>query len=206
MLSEEKRIGRENASPRVLENAVAACSTGQGSHGIRSVTNKSSIFEKTQHHLPMIRCLPRSLCSWDFTVIGLSSGTAIVEYDWLTEQGRIVVAHHDYRIRKQGVLSGRWTFEQPGRVIADAHKPSALSRTFHVSGGTAGPNLTLRAESAFFRAFEIISERRVVGRISPVHPFTRRSTIHCSSEIPEHLQLFAFWMAGLAWRRSARRD
>ena len=152
----------------------------------------------------MIHCLPQSLCSWDFTVLGLSSGAATVEYDWLTEQGRMVIAHQECEVRKQGVFSGHWTCEQGGRVLAEALKPSAMFRTFEISCRGEGPGLTLAAESAFHRAFEILQERRVVGRISPAHPFTRRATIQCSEGVPEHLQLFAFWLAGLAWRRSAR--
>jgi len=152
----------------------------------------------------MINCQPRSLCSGDFTASGLSSGGATVEYDWFTEQGRIVIAQNAYDIRKHGVFSGHWTYEQCGRLVADAHKPSAMFRTFDISCRSEGLSLTLQAESAFHRAFEIISEQRVVGRIAPAHPFTRRATIQCSDVVPEHLQLFLFWLAGLAWRRSAR--
>jgi hypothetical protein len=154
----------------------------------------------------MIDCLPKSLCSWDFTASGLSSGLATLEYDWLTEQGRIVIGGSDYDIRKHGVFSGHWTYEQSGYLVADAHKPSAMFRTFDISCKSEGLVLTLQAESAFQRAFEISSGERVVGRISPAHPFTRRSTIECSDVVPEHLQLFAFWLAGLAWRRSARNN
>jgi hypothetical protein len=164
-------------------------------------------FTKTNDSVAMINCLPRSLCSWDFTASGLSSGTAAVEYDWLTEQGRIVIGDNDYNIRKHGVFSGHWTYEHRGQLVAEAYKPSALFRTFDISSlQSEGHSLTLQAESAYHRAFEITSEQRVVGRIWPVHPFTRRSTIQCSDEVPEHLQLFAFWLAGLAWRRSARNN
>lgn len=149
----------------------------------------------------MIECLPKSLCSWDFTAGGLSSGVATVEYDWLAEQGRVVVAGTGYDVRKHGVFSGRWTLERSGHVVADARKPSALLRSFEITG--EGVGFSLRAVSPLTRAFEMSMRQQVVGGISPVHAFTRRATIECSDAIPEHLQLFAFWLVGLTWRRSA---
>jgi hypothetical protein len=151
--------------------------------------------------LIMIECLPKSLCSWDFTAGGLSSGRATVEYDWFTEQGRIIDAHIAYDIRKHGVFSGHWTLEQAGGVVAEAHKPSAMFRSFEVAGGAV--HFTVRAESALTRAFEITIGQQIVGSIRPAHVFTRRATIQCAGTIPEHLQLFAFWLVGLTWRRSA---
>ena len=149
----------------------------------------------------MIECLPRSLCSWDFTARGLSSGLATVEYDWLTEQGRIIDAHVAYDIRKHGLFSGRWTLEQAGRVVAEAHKPSAMFRSFEVASEAV--HFTVRAESALARCFEITVGQQIVGSIRPAHVFTRRATIQCAGIIPERLQLFAFWLVGLTWRRSA---
>ena len=150
----------------------------------------------------MIECLPRSLCSWNFSAGGLSTGPALVEYDWFTEQGRIVSGDIAYEIRKHGMLSGRWTLEQAGAVVAEAHKPSAMFRSFEI--GCQGMHFTVRAESAVRRAFDIIIDQRVAGSIRPAHAFTRRATIECPEIIPEHIQLFAFWLVGLTWRRSAR--
>ncbi len=134
--------------------------------------------------------------------MGLSSGLATVEYDSLTAQGRIVDAHATYDIRKHGLFRGDWTLEHAGRIIAKAHKPSAMVRSFEVTSETV--HFTVRAESALARAFEITVGQQVEGSIRPVHVFTRRATIQCAGTIPEHLQLFAFWLVGLAWRRSAR--
>jgi hypothetical protein len=149
----------------------------------------------------MIECLPKSLCSWDFNAGGLSSGSATIEYDWFTEQGRIVHSHIGYDIRKHGVFSGHWTLEQAGSVVAEALKPSAMFRSFEVTSQSV--HFTVRAESALARAFEILVGQQVVGTIRPAHAFTRRATIQCSDAIPEHIQLFSFWLVGLTWRRSA---
>lgn len=149
----------------------------------------------------MIECLPKSLCSWDFNVHGFSCGEVTVEYDWLAEQGRIMGPGLDYEIRKHGMFSGHWTLESVGQVVSDARKPSAMIRSFEITGREVG--FMLRAASPLTRVFEISMNQRVVGRISPVHAFTRRATVACSDAIPEHLQLFAFWLVGLTWKRSA---
>lgn len=148
----------------------------------------------------MIECLPKSICSWDFTA-ELSSSTASVEYDWLTEQGQIILGNMGYDIRKHGVFSGRWTLEQSGRIVAEAHKPSAMFRSFEIDCHDA--HFTVRAESALTRAFEIVLDERVIGYIRPMHAFTRRASIQCDGSIPELMQLFSFWLVGLTWRRSA---
>jgi hypothetical protein len=149
----------------------------------------------------MIECLPKSICSWNFSAEGLSSGLVSIEYDWFTEQGRIVAARMGYDIRKHGAFSGRWTLEQANEVVAEAHKPSAMFRSFEVNSHSL--RFSIRAASALTRAFEFVIGEQVVGVVRPAHAFTRRATILCSDAIPEHLQLFAFWLVGLTWRRSA---
>ncbi|MEO0454225.1 MAG: hypothetical protein AAFY98_08825 [Verrucomicrobiota bacterium] len=132
---------------------------------------------------------------------GISSGAVTVKYDWHQEAGRIDGAQMAYDIRKEGMFSGHWTLEQDGHVVSDARKPSAMIRCFEVTG--EGVEFTLRACSAMTRAYEIILNQEVVGTISPNHAFTRRATVECADAIPEHLQLFSFWLVGLTWRRSA---
>lgn len=149
----------------------------------------------------MLECRPKFLCSWNFLVFGLAAGAASIDFDWLSEQGRIVIGPTCHEIRKHGPFSGHWTLEQSGRVVADALKPSALFRSFEMVAGDL--RLTLGASSAIGRAFEIAMSGRVVGRIEPVHAFTRRAVIACSDEVPGHIQLFAFWLAAATWRRAA---
>ncbi len=152
----------------------------------------------------MISCTPKSLFSGNFVASGLASGSATVEFDWLTEQGRIGGAFSGYEIRKHGAFSGRWTLERAGAVVAEAHKGSAMFRNFVVTGEDV--EFTLRPESAFTRAFQIIVDRQVRGCIRPAHAFTRRASIECSARIPEPIQLFAFWLVALTWRRGARNN
>ena len=170
----------------------------------RSFFKKSVVGKTTRgnHKRIMIECLPKSICSRNYTVRGLAGGAASVEYDWVTEQGSINGQQMYYEIRKQGTFSGRWTLEQDGVVMAEGHKPSAMRRRFEVS--SQAQNFTLRPESAFTRAFEIVVGERAVGSVRPAHAFTRRATVRCAETIPEHLQIFSFWLVGLMWRRRKR--
>lgn len=152
----------------------------------------------------MIHLIPKSLCSWDFHATGLSNGTASVEYNWASEQGRILMAHASYEVRKMGIFSGHWTLEQDASVVAEAHKPSPMFRSFEVTG--CSDHLTVRAESPVSRVFEIEAGKRVIGQVRPDHAFTKHSTVECPDSVPEHIQLFAFWLAVLTWKRAANNN
>lgn len=150
----------------------------------------------------MTECLPTSLCSWNYRIQGLRVGAVSVEYDWFTEQGHIQFPAAAFTVRKHGPLSGRWTLEQHGsRTLAEAHKPSAIFRAFEVRG--EGVAFTLKAESPFTRIFLLIVGDQVVGRIRPVHAFTRRALIDGDDSLPDELQVFAFWLVGLMWKRAS---
>lgn len=152
----------------------------------------------------MIVCTPKSIWSWNFNASGLASGNATVETYWLTEQGKIIYADVVYEIRKHGVFSGHWTMDRGGRVISEARKTSAMFRSFQISGDGIG--FSLQAASPFTRVFEIGNGEQIVGRIQPAHAFTRRSFIECTDSIPELVQLFAFWLVVLTWKRSANKN
>ncbi len=105
---------------------------------------------------------------------------------------------------KHGPASGRWTLEQAGQICAEALKPSALVRSFDLRVGEA--QFTVQAQSLFSRTFDILFGEQTVGVIRTVHVFTRRAVIECSLEIPEAVQLFAFWLAALTWKRSSKSE
>jgi hypothetical protein len=149
----------------------------------------------------VLTCIPQSLCTWNFQILGTSAGSAELTFNFFTEQGSLSLGHMEFAVRKHGPLSGRWTLERDGQTAADAHKPSALFRRFELS--SAGVHLTVKAQSAFTRGYDIFSGGRLLGTIRPAHPFTRRAFIECTSEIPELAQLFSFWLAVVTWRRAA---
>lgn len=149
----------------------------------------------------MLTCLPRFFGSWSYDVSGEGSGTARVTFNFFTEQGTIAFQGSEYRVRKHGPLSGRWTLERDGKVCAEARKPSAFFRSFEVRSGAA--EFTVKARSAFTRGYDLLARGTVVGTIRPAHAFTRRAVIECRSSVPELSQLFSFWLVVLTWRRAA---
>lgn len=149
----------------------------------------------------MLTCIPQSLCSWDFRVSGAPSGPAALNFNFFTEQGSISLGGIEFPVRKHGFLSGHWTLERDGATWADAKKPNALFRSFEVRSDAV--QLTVKAQSAVTRSYDILADGSVVGTIRPAHPFTRRAFIECSASVPELAQLFSFWLVVVTWRRAA---
>lgn len=149
----------------------------------------------------MIRCRPKSMCSWNFFLDG-EGHHASLDFNWFGEQGAITADGIPFDVRKHGAFSGHWTLERDGEAIVSAQKASPFTRTFELESDH--DTLTVRAESAFGRSFRVERSGDVVATIRPDHAFTRRATI----ETPElhgdfPTVCFAFWLAVLTWRRAA---
>ena len=56
------------------------------------------------------------------------------------------------------------------------------------------------------RTFHISTAGTTQGTIRPAHPFTRRAFVECNDSVPELVQLFAFWLAALTWKRAAKNN
>ena len=150
----------------------------------------------------MLTAQPASIFGWDFELRG--SFTALASFNWLGESGAIQVAGDTFQVVKQGWLSGQWTLEQGGAVYARATKTGVFSRSVEISTGSM--TLTIRAQSPFTRGFDLEADGRPVGSVVPDHAFTRRSTLSIADRVPAELQVFAFWMIVLLWRRASRND
>ncbi len=150
----------------------------------------------------MLTCFPEGICSWDFRVSGAAGGPAALQFNFFAEQGGISLGRNRYEVRKHGVLSGRWTLEQGGEAVAEARKPDPFLRSFELRMGAS--RFTARAQSPITRCYDILAGGHPAGFIRTAHPFTRRATIECARTVPELIQLFAFWLAVITWRRAAR--
>ncbi len=146
-----------------------------------------------------LSCIPESICSWDYRIEGATAGYAAVSFNFMSEEGTVSLGSTEYSVCKEGMFQGRWTLNLHGRQVAEAIKQSAFFRSFEVQ--INGIDLTAEAESPLVRSFGILDGGRTVGSIRPVHPFTRRAEIECSSAVPELAQLFCFWLTALCWRR-----
>lgn len=150
---------------------------------------------------PMIRCLPKGVCSWNFILEG-DGILAELTYGSFKEKGTIVLNGYSYEVNKPSMMSGEWTLTQAGREIATARKESVFKRTFSVTMGL--DEWQLRAESSLGRSFLIVRSNKMIGQISPMHPFTRRAKIEMvNPEYDGKLVAFSFWLVALMWRRAA---
>jgi hypothetical protein len=152
----------------------------------------------------MLTCLPESFCSWNYRVLGAHGGAASLQFNLWKEQGMITLGSDQFAIVKHGMFASHWTLERAaGEVIADARKTSTFSREFQITAKEDGASVTVKARSAFSRAFELLANGAVVGTVEPIHAMTRRATVNASDVVPELGQLFAFWLVALTWRRQA---
>jgi hypothetical protein len=137
-------------------------------------------------------------CSNNYRVLG-AGGQAIVEFHWGGD-GAIHYRGGAYHIVKEGWIGGRWAMRIDNSVIAHASSAGFLSsaKTIHAAGVT----YTLR-HKFFSSAFELQQGEARVGTIARMHAFTRRASVECSPNVPELVQLFAFWLAAKAWRDSS---
>jgi hypothetical protein len=155
------------------------------------------------YHAPaMLTCLPLGLCSWNYRILGTTQGQAVITFTAMGEQGGIDLGGRRYSIGKQGWLSGRWDLEGGGQVLGTAAKLSPFFRSFAIHAGDV--HLSLQAQALVARPFDLRVDGKNVGSIWPAHAFTRRAFIDCDPSVPELIQLFAFWLAALTWRRAAR--
>ena len=154
----------------------------------------------------MIRCLPRSICSWDYTLQS-ERQNAHLTFNWMTETGKIAIGNEVFDVVKQGWLSGHWDLVgMPGeggdqRVLASGIKPSSFTRSFDLTVGSE--TYLLQARSPLGRTFELLQgEHRLISEIAPDHPFTRRASIKTfENEVPFVVHAFTFWLVGLIWKR-----
>jgi hypothetical protein len=152
----------------------------------------------------MIRCLPTSLCSWDFVLQG-DGQEALLEFNWLSEQGKITANGTEYDVCKHGVLSGNWTLESGGQAYLAAQKSSAFVCQFELTDTQS--SYSLSARSMWGRSFELERDGDLLATISPDHLFTRRATIETpAADADFELLAFAFWLVALMWRRAAQNN
>ncbi len=156
--------------------------------------------------MTVLTCLPQSICSWNYSITGSDSDViASVEFDFWNEQGSIILEPSCYGVKRGWVWpSDEWSLESGDRVIAVATKPNPFTRFFEVS--YSSQDLILRPELPFTRSFLIEQDNRVLGTIQPMHSFTRRASIDCSSSIAIPVQIFLFWLTVLMWKRDAKKS
>ena len=148
----------------------------------------------------MIQCKPLGICSWDFRIAG-GKNKAILNFNWLSEQGGITIDGYRFDVNKHGMLSGKWTLDHPKLPSVSAQK--GFTRSFDIQDSSG--KLRLAADSPFGRSFSIADGTSTIAKLAPVHLFTRRSTIRLFNHKVDFATIaFSFWLVVLTWRRAAR--
>lgn len=149
----------------------------------------------------MLTAVPQHWFSWDFTVMEGSLAVAEIDVSWWREKGILTVQGVDYRVYREGLMSGAFILESSGSVLARAEKPSAFRRSFIIDHGDR--QYMLRATSAFGRTFLLLYGNREIGSLSPEGVFTRRTSVDLPAELLLPVRVFIIWLAVILWKRDS---
>ncbi len=149
----------------------------------------------------MLTAVPKQWFSWDFTVTDGSQAVAEIDISWWREKGVLTVHGVDYRVYREGMMSGDFILESAGSVLARAEKPSAFHRSFTMNHG--GRKYTLRAKGVLRRTFLLLDGDREIGSVSPEGVFTRRATVDFPEALPLPVKVFIIWLAVTLWKRDS---
>ena len=150
-----------------------------------------------------LRCLPKSVCSWEYLIQG-EGVAAEVEINFLGESGYIHLHGNRYSVAKQGMFSGTWIMSSAdGQEVAAATQAGILWPDYTLRAGNE--RLTLRKSSLLSRSFDFVSRDCVVGQITPDHAFTRRATIRfIANPCSMTTTLLGFFLVVINWRRQSQ--
>jgi hypothetical protein len=149
----------------------------------------------------MLTAVPKSWFSWDFTVMDGSQNVGDIDMSCWREKGVLTVEGTDYRVYREGLMTGDFILALNDKVLARAKKPSAFRRAFIVE--YADKRYTLRPTSAWGRGFALLDGDSVVGTLSPRGIFTRRAAIDLPKTMPLSVRVFIIWLAVIIWKREA---
>ena len=149
----------------------------------------------------MLTAIPKRWFSWDFTVMDGAQAVGEIDVSCWREKGMVTVEGIDYRVYREGLMSGDFILASNDSVLARASKPSAFRRAFTIQ--YAGREYTLLAKSALRRAFALLDGNREVGSLSPRSIFTRRAAVDLPENLPLPLKVFIIWLTVILWKRES---
>ena len=134
----------------------------------------------------MLQVAPTHWYSDDFTVHHASQQVADVDMSFWRAEGLLTAEGVRYRVCRESWMSG-----------------SAFFRTYLVHYGDR--QYTLRARSAFRRAFVLFDGSRQIGSIEPVNAFTNKATAGLPDGWLLPVRAFVIWLTIIQWRREKNR-
>lgn len=149
----------------------------------------------------MLKAVPCSWFSWNFTVFNDGEAVARIDSAWMREAGKLIVNGSDYRVYREGLLTGAFVLEKDGEVISRAVKPDILFRTYKVEA--CGSIYTIEAESPFGRKFLLKRDDQTLGSVQPENAFSRRAEINLPGDLDLAVRIFMAWLILILWKRDS---
>jgi hypothetical protein len=133
-------------------------------------------------------------------VLSDETGRALarVKLHWGGEAGTITLDGAAQNIRRDGMM-GPWHVWSSGTVVATVIKPSAFSRLFHISVGSAEYRMVPRAWSS---AFDLFAGDQRLGGLERRGILSRTMAVFLPDDLPMMVRAIAVWVVLLMWRRA----
>lgn len=147
----------------------------------------------------MLSAVPDGWFSWNFTIFDDHKAIAKIDLAWVREAGELYLEGSNYRVCREGLLSGSFIIEKEGLVLARAEKPSALIRSFKVEYNNK--SYILEAASALQRKFVLREGGQTIGSVRPENAFTKKAIIDLPADIAMPVRIFMVWLTLILWKR-----
>ena len=147
----------------------------------------------------MFEVIPKGGFATTYVLPGEGTPLAELRWHWWREAGELVIHGFRYSISREGIF-GPFLLQAQGETLARATKTSAWLRAFVID--YQGEEYTLKAPSAWQRAFVLMHGDQVVGTVCPKSAWSRAALVDMP-DLPLPLTLFLTWLVLLLWRRQA---
>jgi hypothetical protein len=133
-------------------------------------------------------------------VLGDEAGKALarVKLHWGGESGTITLDGTALTINRDG-MTGPWHAWASGNVVATVIKPSAFSRSFQITVGSAEYRLVPRAWSS---SFDLFAGDQRMGGLERRSFLSRKMAVFLPDDLPLMVRAIAVWIVLLMWRRA----
>ncbi|MEZ4699326.1 MAG: hypothetical protein R2834_03265 [Rhodothermales bacterium] len=144
---------------------------------------------------------PKRLMSSDFVITRDGEEIALLDLKSMSEAGTLHIGDEEYRLGREGMMSGAFFLARGEQVVVKAEKPSAFRSEFVIHIGPTP--ITLRKVSMLGSGYELLHGEAVIGHIDKDGLLTRKATLSLPADWPLPLQLFVYWLVQLMWNRDA---
>jgi hypothetical protein len=149
----------------------------------------------------MLKAIPKSWLSWDYSIVDGSKQIADMDLSLWREKGQATVGDAVYSVYREGLGHGAFILESDGNMLARAEKPSAFLRSFTIDFQSR--QFILKAASAWGRKFLLLDGAVELGSITPDGFLTRRGRVDLPDDLPLPLTIFIIWLTLIIWKRDS---